>query len=259
MKIILLFISFFSILCAKPPKEIPSELLDAYTLQGQIPVSYWYWNNTYSSKNPIIFEKKVINNLIKDAKNKKKRYYGKLDLFLFEAIETHVGNFKGKNVGILGSVTPWYEAIVLAYGGKPVTIEYNKIISTHPKVKVMTVDEYKKNPITFDYLLSISSIEHDGLGRYGDPLNPNGDLDAMKQCAQMLNEGGLFFLAIPVGPDQLVWNAHRIYGKLRLPMLLESWEIVGNVGHNEGDFLRGLNDWKHQPVFILKKSNENNH
>jgi len=27
----------------------------------------------------------------------------------------------------------------------------------------------------FDMVFSFSSIEHDGLGRYGDPLNPNGD------------------------------------------------------------------------------------
>ncbi len=32
----------------------------------------------------------------------------------------------------------------------------------------------------FDMALSISSFDHDGLGRYGDPLDPVGDLKAMR-------------------------------------------------------------------------------
>ena len=34
---------------------------------------------------------------------------------------------------------------------------------------------------TVDVIVSFSSLEHDGQGRYGDPLDPDGDLVAMKE------------------------------------------------------------------------------
>ena len=32
------------------------------------------------------------------------------------------------------------------------------------------------------------------------------------------------------GPDVLVWNLHRRYGDMRLPLLLQRWEEVESVG-----------------------------
>ena len=47
--------------------------------------------------------------------------------------------------------------------------------------------------------LSLSSFDHDGLGRYGDPLNPDADIAAMKTVARVLNDHGLLILTIPIG------------------------------------------------------------
>ena len=62
--------------------------------------------------------------------------------------------------------------------------------------------------------------------RYGDPINPRGDLEAMARTMRYLKEGGLMFLAVPIGKDTVVWNAHRVYGKARLPLLLEHWDLL---------------------------------
>ena len=43
------------------------------------------------------------------------------------------------------------------------------------------------------------SFDHDGLGRYGDPLNPAGDIDAMKMVSCVLKKDGLLFLTVPIG------------------------------------------------------------
>ena len=40
-------------------------------------------------------------------------------------------------------------------------------------------------------------------------------------------------MSVPVGKDILVWNAHRVYGRLRLPLLLEGWETVHTFGFSE--------------------------
>jgi hypothetical protein len=61
--------------------------------------------------------------------------------------------------------------------------------------------------------------------RYGDPLRPNGDIEMMKKMKCLVRPGGLLFLSVPVSKDRIIWNMHRIYGKLRLPMLLAHWKI----------------------------------
>ena len=61
----------------------------------------------------------------------------------------------------------------------------------------------------FDTAFSYSSIEHAGLGRYGDPLNPYADIEAVAQVACLLKPGGIFFLGFGIGRDKLEWNAHR--------------------------------------------------
>ena len=43
------------------------------------------------------------------------------------------------------------------------------------------------------------SFDHDGLGRYGDRLHPDGDLLAMQTVAAVLQDQGLLFLTVPVG------------------------------------------------------------
>lgn len=44
--------------------------------------------------------------------------------------------------------------------------------------------------------------------RYGDPVNPVGDLQTMAQISCSLKPGGFLFLAVPVGRDLVFWNAH---------------------------------------------------
>ncbi len=86
----------------------------------------------------------------------------------------------------------------------------------------------------FDASFSISSFEHDGLGRYGDPIAPDGDLAAMAAVRSLLKDDGFLFLAVPCGRDAVVWNAQRIYGKARLPLLLGGgWDIVSVHGFED--------------------------
>jgi SAM-dependent methyltransferase len=54
-------------------------------------------------------------------------------------------------------------------------------------------------------------VEHLGLGRYGDPVDPDADLKAMRELRRVLAPGGQLLLAVPVGQPVLRFNAHRIY------------------------------------------------
>jgi hypothetical protein len=254
LTITVLFLSIFSLTHAAPPKTIPPELYDAFTLDGQIPVFEWYLDGTVPDSTPTLYTAEQINALLKKIARQETFYYDDTDIWLYRAFDKYFHCIRGKEVAVMGSITPVYESIVLAWRGFPTTIEYNKIISQHPLLKAMTVEEYNTNPVQFDAIVSISSYEHDGLARYGDPLNPTGDLLAMEKTKKMLKKDGLLFLAVPIGKDRLFWNAHRIYGALRFPMLVEGWEIIDSFGFDLSDFDRESNGG-HQPVFVLRKCN----
>lgn len=54
-------------------------------------------------------------------------------------------------------------------------------------------------------------IEHIGLGRYGDPVEPNGHLKAATELVRVLMPGGELLLGTPVGRERLCFDAHRIF------------------------------------------------
>lgn len=55
------------------------------------------------------------------------------------------------------------------------------------------------------------TIEHIGLGRYGDPIDPDGDLKAISELIRVTKSGGTILFVTPVGKKTLRFNAHRIY------------------------------------------------
>ena len=52
----------------------------------------------------------------------------------------------------------------------------------------------------------------------------------MQHIRNRLAPGGLVFWGAPVGRDALVWNAHRVYGPVRLPWLLRGFRAVAHFG-----------------------------
>jgi SAM-dependent methyltransferase len=234
-----------------PPKwtELPQQLQLEYLLGAKIKQEDWYIDETTSVKKK--WTAKEFSDLRKKVRDREVHYYGETDKWLYEALELCPIN--GINVVIMGSTEPWYETIVLEFGGVPTTIEYNLPCYGHPNMEEISVQEYWKNPRQFDVALSISSFEHDGLGRYGEPLNPSGDLRAMAEMKKVLKKDGILFLAVPVGLDKMVWNAHRIYGNIRYPMLTNGWKIEGYVGMESENLNRDTgNSGAYQPIVVLR-------
>ena len=55
-------------------------------------------------------------------------------------------------------------------------------------------------------------MEHIGLGRYGDPVDAQGDLKAAKELSRVIASGGQMIMALPVNKTPMVvFNAHRYY------------------------------------------------
>ena len=54
-------------------------------------------------------------------------------------------------------------------------------------------------------------VEHVGLGRYGDSLDPDGDLKAISELKRVLAVRGNLLFVVPIGRPRVMFNAHRIY------------------------------------------------
>lgn len=53
-------------------------------------------------------------------------------------------------------------------------------------------------------------IEHIGLGRYGDPVDPEGARKAAGELQRVLAPGGTLYLSTPIGAERICFNAHRV-------------------------------------------------
>jgi|ERR1700689_171283 len=71
-------------------------------------------------------------------------------------------------------------------------------------------------PFSDDSVSSLScmhAMEHVGLGRYKDKIDPDGDIKAARELKRVLATGGNLITVLPVGIPKLVFNAHRIYSR----------------------------------------------
>lgn len=63
-----------------------------------------------------------------------------------------------------------------------------------------------------DSLSCLHVIEHFGLGRYGDPLDPNGHIKGFNNLLRMLKINGTLFISFPIGhQNEVHFNAHRVF------------------------------------------------
>jgi SAM-dependent methyltransferase len=69
-------------------------------------------------------------------------------------------------------------------------------------------------------------IEHIGLGRYGDPLDPAGTLHALAELTRVLAPGGNLYIATPVGAPRLCFNAHRLYAPENIRDMVAGLELI---------------------------------
>lgn len=54
-------------------------------------------------------------------------------------------------------------------------------------------------------------VEHIGLGRYGDPIDTEGDIKAINEIKRVMRREGDLLFVVPVGKPRIIFNAHRIY------------------------------------------------
>ena len=75
-------------------------------------------------------------------------------------------------------------------------------------------------------LSCMHTIEHIGLGRYGDPIDPTADIKAAHELKRVLQPGGNLLFVTPVGLPKIEYNAHRIYSFEQVMDMFSGLELV---------------------------------
>lgn len=175
---------------------------------------------------------------------------------------------------VWSSISPWLELTLLRWGARSVTtVDLNEPLLPPSEAQLRTLSASNlaaryANGTRFDAIVSFSGFEHDGLGRYGDPIHPDGDLAAVRETRLFLRPNGLLLLALPTAPSSdVAWPLMRVYGPERLARILEGFELLGRCWN--GKVVRGglsanasepalfasptALRWQHQQVLVLRR------
>lgn len=70
----------------------------------------------------------------------------------------------------------------------------------------------------YDSISCLHTLEHIGLGRYGDDIDCSSYLNALENIANILTPGGRFYLSVPIGKKAVYFNSNRVFS---LPSLID--------------------------------------
>lgn len=116
--------------------------------------------------------------------------------------------------------------------------------SDHPNIEFKKADLMSEGEkeVT-DSLSCLHVIEHFGLGRYGDPIDPEGYILGFKNLIRMLKPGGVLYISFPIGTrNEVHFNAHRVFHPrdifLWVPDKLQllRFDLVDDLGALHKDF-----------------------
>ncbi len=63
----------------------------------------------------------------------------------------------------------------------------------------------------FDSISCLHALEHFGLGRYGDDIDPWGHKKGMANMVALLKKKGILYFSTPFGERRIMYNAHRVF------------------------------------------------
>lgn len=110
----------------------------------------------------------------------------------------------GSDIKIVGIISAFITTIFIDF--RPLNVNISNFSSESGDILNL---KYSDNSI--NSLSTLHVIEHIGLGRYGDPINSSGSIQALKEIQRVLSINGILYLSIPVGRESVHFNAHRVF------------------------------------------------
>lgn len=79
---------------------------------------------------------------------------------------------------------------------------------------------------SIESLSCLHVIEHIGLGRYGDPIDPLGHIKSAEELIRVLKPGGILYFSTPIGKEFLHFDAHRVFSIQTIKTMFHSLEMI---------------------------------
>lgn len=190
-------------------------------------------NFEFGKKNPILGERFT-------ESGKMSGHYFHQDLLVAQKI---FKNNPIKHVDI-GSRTDGFVAHVAVFRKieiidiRPQTSKTENIIFRRADLMQLPIDMVN----AYDSVSSLHAIEHFGLGRYGDPIDYFGYLKVIENITKILQTGGKFYFSVPIGPQRIEFNAHRVFSVSYLMNLFDKQFILDNFSYvdDKGDLFENV-------------------
>jgi hypothetical protein len=112
------------------------------------------------------------------------------------------------------------------------------------------LSEFSDNSI--ESLSSLHAIEHFGLGRYGDPIDPQACFKAMRTLARILKPGGKLYFSVPIGREHIRFNANYVFAPDTILDIFKNLELQSfSVIDETGEFKENVNPYDYNNVKMV--------
>ncbi len=113
-------------------------------------------------------------------------------------------------------------------------------------IKFIKMDLMKDSFEKFDHKINslscLHTIEHFGLGRYGDNIDPDGHLKGINNIFKILEPNAIFYFSVPIGQEKVFFNAHRTFSIKTLLKIFKGKFIVEEFSYvnDKGEFIENV-------------------
>jgi len=130
-----------------------------------------------------------------------------------EFASEQIAQIKPAEILDVGSYRDWLAGVMAHYPVTTVDVRERSSNLSNENIVNQDVRRLELEDNSIGMVSTLHTIEHFGLGRYGDEFDPDGDKKAISNFLRVIKPGGHFLFSVPVtaGDPCIAFNSHRIY------------------------------------------------
>ncbi len=143
-------------------------------------------------------------------------------LFELKPIEHYDVGSSAKTIGILSQFVP-----ITMIDIRPIELDLENLSFQKGSILELPFEDNSLGTIS-----SLCVVEHIGLGRYGDPIDPFGSEKAIKELSRVLRVGGIILFSVPIdNENKIYFNAHRAFTRTYILELFLNFKVLEEKYH----------------------------
>ncbi len=134
---------------------------------------------------------------------------------------------RGARILDVGAAESTLAVSLASLGYRTTALDVRGYPLSHPllEVVVASIEDWDHDQPPFEAAVCLSTIEHVGLGAYGDAKGDQAaDRHAMRRIGELLLPRGLLVLTTPLG-EAVVGETERTYDRAGLEALFDGWDV----------------------------------